>query len=336
MGHVVCLCSFFIEIFHFVPYRLCIMDNQLGFQNKRQLHFRIYYETKSANVVSAVCIRTNFSSSVIIVLPWLVTWVLGTWLVVMVGSAEAMNVVRVVVNTLALVKPPRPLGSTELMVNGFRLKVSFWRLWYLTQGRPQSTGSGNKQLYFSTETRANKSTIILLPCMNVTLDINWHSYRQRNGVSLAKHATVCLHEHKQSKCMTSNWSIWVLTSARHHWRPTSGRSCCPHSWGSGALPHKPPTYWKPLTGSVGGAAARHTSPMWSSFLYLWRTAQEIRFWGWVASHWHWLKRIDNLFRIYRQFICFNDTFKIFRQPPWMLPEFWRHFVPEHRWEMFTF
>ena len=76
--------------------------------------------------MSAVCIHTNFSSSVITVfLPRLVTLVLGTWLVVMVGSAEAMNVLRVVVNTLALVKPPRPLGSTELMVNGFRLKVSF-------------------------------------------------------------------------------------------------------------------------------------------------------------------------------------------------------------------
>ena len=50
MGHVVCLCSFFIEIFHFVPYRPCIMDNQLGFQNKRQLNLIIFYETKSTKL----------------------------------------------------------------------------------------------------------------------------------------------------------------------------------------------------------------------------------------------------------------------------------------------
>lgn len=43
----------------------------------------------------------------------------------MAGSVEAMKVLRVAATTLALVKPPRPSGRTELRENGFRLKVSF-------------------------------------------------------------------------------------------------------------------------------------------------------------------------------------------------------------------
>lgn len=75
---------------------------------------------------------TCFSPSWISFLqPVLVMWVLGTCLVVMVLSAEAMKVLRVVVITLDLVKPPRPLGRTELMANGFKLEVSFPIQWYL-------------------------------------------------------------------------------------------------------------------------------------------------------------------------------------------------------------
>lgn len=50
---------------------------------------------------------------------------LGTCPVVMVESVEAMKALRVVVTTLALVKPPWPSGRTELMMKGFTLKVSF-------------------------------------------------------------------------------------------------------------------------------------------------------------------------------------------------------------------
>lgn len=49
----------------------------------------------------------------------------------MVSSVEAIKALRVVITTLALVKPPRPLGRTELMAKAFMLKVSLSRNLYL-------------------------------------------------------------------------------------------------------------------------------------------------------------------------------------------------------------
>ena len=60
---------------------------------------------------------------------------MGTWLIVMVSSAEAMKELRVSLTILAFRKPPRPSGRTELRANGFTLKVSLLRHWYLQRGK---------------------------------------------------------------------------------------------------------------------------------------------------------------------------------------------------------
>lgn len=57
----------------------------------------------------------------------------------MVWSVEAMKALRVVITTLALVKPPRPVGRTQLMVNGFKLVASFSWYLYLEGGEDSRT-----------------------------------------------------------------------------------------------------------------------------------------------------------------------------------------------------
>lgn len=82
----------------------------------------------------------------------------------------------------------------------------------------------------------------------------------------------------------------------------SGQFCSPHFWGSGAVPQWRLTCWRPHTGSAGVAAARHTSPMWSSSLYLWQTARTFHLWPTTPDlhdltqqqWWDWLS-----FNIYR-------------------------------------
>lgn len=63
----------------------------------------------------------------------------------------------------------------------------------------------------------------------------------------------CHHEHLRTL---------ILTSSLRHYRPTSGRSCSPRSWGSSGVPPKPQNCWRPHKGSEGPAAAQRTSLVW--------------------------------------------------------------------------
>lgn len=140
MGHVIRIVFCFIEILHFVPDHRGIVDKQLGFHRRNRLNVSNVKSSLQTNTVPAVCIQTCLSTAHIsvLVLLWL-TWLLGTWLAVMVGSVEAMKALRVVATTLALVKPPRPFGRTVLIVNAFKLEVSFPRAWYLHQRSTEET-----------------------------------------------------------------------------------------------------------------------------------------------------------------------------------------------------
>lgn len=70
-----------------------------------------------------------------------------------------MKAFRVVATTLALLKPPRPSGRTELRANGFRLEVNFSRKWYLPQvtshKRKKGCGCKNGLKYISREKLKN-------------------------------------------------------------------------------------------------------------------------------------------------------------------------------------
>lgn len=186
-----------------------------------------------------VCVHTNFSSLAISILRplWLI-WSLGTCVVETVWSAEDMKALRVVVTTLDLVKPPRPLGRTELMENGVRLKVSFLLWWYLQQDQKDTTNDVILKMGI-------RRPFVESVCMNT----KWNRRHLRETE--------------------------VLTSSRCLWRPRSGQSCSPRCLGSVVPPLGPLTCWKLHTGSGGVVAAQRTSPTWLSSLYLWQTSRNI-------------------------------------------------------------
>lgn len=75
-----------------------------------------------------------------------------------------MKLLIVVVTILALAKPPRPSGRTLLMENGFKLKVNFFRMWYLPGERREERRSQTWNvsfLFFSPSPKCEEANLWL-------------------------------------------------------------------------------------------------------------------------------------------------------------------------------